>query len=216
MLVSSPVNPIKTITLTYNNWTSCPKCNLIVKRCGMSNLFPSAPQTPDGGGVKLTWLVDATPRNVKHLVMLHRSRCKRNSQLFLVFPLFPSVTPGTNQAVWWDGSQSLITVSLKVCGKDNSRATRHRTKKNNNNKKQFAMYMGLASLLIVIKRGRKYTMVLPWRAAIALKQTRKRLGRFVYLTAAGPMGRCTGPDARSCSQWKKSEMLTARESEWKC
>lgn len=45
-------------------------------------------------------------------------------------------------------------------------------------------------------------MVLPWGAAIALKQTRERLARFAYLTAAGPMEMCVRPDALGCSQWK--------------
>lgn len=45
-------------------------------------------------------------------------------------------------------------------------------------------------------------MVLPWGAAIALRQTRERFARFAYLTAAGPMEICTGPDGLGCSQWK--------------
>lgn len=57
----------------------------------------------------------------------------------------------------------------------------------------------------ITRKGEKetqYTMVLPWGAAIALRQTRERLARFAYLTAAGPMEICMGPDALGRSQWK--------------
>lgn len=52
------------------------------------------------------------------------------------------------------------------------------------------------------RKGTQCTMVLPWGAAIALKQTCEKLARFAYLTAAGPMEICVRPDALGCSQWK--------------